>query len=134
MPLDPVIQDLRAVVNTSMGSATALSPAVDLMGYRVSAISFSSGWDAANRMTFQGSYDYGTATSPTWRDHFDSVGNEWQIASGSVASATGRIIALDPDVSLAISSMRYLRFRSGPSSAPANPSTAIALSIILAPF
>ena len=128
------VQNPRITKNTTMGSATSLSPAIFLEGYRVAALDFSSGWDAANRMTFQGSYDFGTATSPTWRDLYDSLGNELQIASGSIVSATGRSIVPDVDLSLGISAHAYLRLRSGPSSAVVNPSTAISITVVLAPL
>ena len=127
------LQNMRITKNATMSSADGLSNAVDLEGYRVSALDFSSGWDAVNRVTFQGG-EYGTATSPVYRNLYDRVGIEWQVSSGQVGSATGFSVIPDADLSLAISAHRYLRLRAGPATASATPSTAVTISLVLVPL
>ena len=124
------VQDPRVSVTVTIASATSLSGAVDLGGYRVAALDMSSGWDAANRMTFRVSQD-----SSTYYDLYDDAGNMAQIASGTpLTSSTGRSIVPAAALVLALASHRYLKIQSGPSSAPVNLSTGVTIAVVLAPY
>lgn len=127
--------DPRARKTITFASATSLSPLLDLAGYRIAALDMSSGWDAANRMTFQASPDAATATSPTWHDLYDSSGAELQIASGApFTSTTGRALYIDDTpLGRSLASHRYVRFRSGPAATPANLSTGVTITAMLLP-
>jgi hypothetical protein len=129
MPTSGSIQSPRVVATGSIASATSLSNTIDLMGYRPAAIDISSGWDAANRMTFRVSGD-----GATFYDLYDSGGSEYQIASGAIASATGRSLVPLTDLALALLSHRYVKIQSGPSSAPANLTTGISFAVQLVPM
>ena len=129
-----MIQSLRTNKTVTIASATSISAALDLGGYRIAALDMSSGWDAANRMTFRVSND-ATSTNPTFYDLYDDAGNEFKIASGTpLTSATGRSIIPNVDLVLALAAHRYLKIQSGPSSAPVNLTTGVTIGVVLAPF
>lgn len=123
------IQSPRQQATGSIASATSLSNAIDLGGYRPGAFDFSSGWDAANRMTFSVSQN-----ASDYYDLYDSAGNEYQIASGVIASATGRSVVPLTDLALALAAHRYVKLRSGPSTAVANLTTGFSFTVQLLPM
>lgn len=129
MPTTGHIQSPRVQATGSIASATSLSNIIDLMGYRPAAIDISSGWDAANRMTFRVSGD-----ATTFYDLYDSQGGEYQISSGSITSATGRSVVPLTDLALALAAHRYMRLQSGPSTAVANLTTGVSFTIQLLPL
>lgn len=122
------VQSPRVWATGSIASGAAISNTIDLMGYRPAAIDLSSGWDAVNRMTFRVSRD-GT----TFYDLYDSQGNEYQIASGALTSATGRSFVPLTDLALALQAHRYMRIQSGPSSAAVNLTTGVTFELQLVP-
>lgn len=129
MPTTGHIQSPRAWATGSIASATSLSNIIDLMGYRPTAIDLSSGWDAANKMTFRVSRD-----ATAFYDLYDSQGNEYAIASGAFSSATGRCLVPPSELVEALQTHRYFRVQSGPSSAPVNLTTGVSFEVQLAPL
>jgi hypothetical protein len=123
------IQSPRVWATGSIASGAAISAAIDLMGYRPAAIDISSGWNASNAMTFQGSQN-----ASVYYGLYDDVGLEYMISSAAMGSATGRAIVPNADLSLALAAHRYLKVQSGPTSSPVNQTTAISFSIVLVPF
>ncbi len=124
------IQSPRVRKVITIASATSLSGVIDQEGYRIAALDMSSGWDAANRMSFR----CAASGASTFYDLYNDVGNEWTISSGAFASATGRSIIPGVDLSLAIAAHRYVRIQSGPSSAPVNLTTGVTIGIGLLPL
>ena len=128
------IQNQRRTVRLSMTTTTGITAAVDLMGYRIAAMDVSSGWDAANRMTFRVTND-GTSTSPVYYDLYDDANNPYQIASGgALTSTTGRSIIPSNALALALMAHRYVKIQSGPSTALAVPATGVTIDLILVPM
>jgi hypothetical protein len=124
------IQNPRVVRSFSIASGVAVSSGIDLEGYRIAAIDMSSGWDAANRMTFRVSKD-----GSSYADLYDGAGNPYQIASGTpLTSATGRSIVPDTALALALATHRYVKIHSGPATAPASLTTGVSFDIILLPL
>lgn len=124
------VQNPRVTKSISIASATSLSQTVDLEGYRIAALDISSGWDAANRMTFSVS-----PNATTFYDLYDNAGNEYQIASGTpFTSATGRAIIPDSALALALLANQFVRFRSGPATAAAALTTGVTINAILVPM
>lgn len=123
------IQSPRITKSFTIASATSISSGIDLEGYRIAALDMSSGWDAANRMTFRVSNN-----GSTFYDLYDEFGVEVQIASGSpLTSATGRSIVPVDSLAISLLAHRYIRIQSGPSSAPVNLSTGVTIDVILLP-
>lgn len=123
------IQNGRVRETLTMSSGGSLSAALDLAGYRLAGLDVSSGWDAANAMTFAGAASGTSAFLPI----FTASGGEPAVASGALVSATGRSIAFDDALVRALSMHRYLKFRSGPSTAPVNLTTNVTIGALLTP-
>ena len=124
------IQDLRRRVSMSIVSATALSTALQLDGYRVAAIHWASGTTANAPLTFRGSQD-GSSYFPLW----DENGSEITIASGAFSTAQARSIAIGPTMAVQLGAHKYVRFCRGLSTAEANVgATAAPFDVILTPW
>lgn len=123
------LQSLRITKTATMSSAGGLSNFIDLEGYRIVALDISSGWDAANLMSFRVSMD-----GVSFLAFRDSSGAELAIASGKITSTSGQAFALDDQLSLALSAHRYLKFQAGPGTASATPSTSVTITAILRQF
>lgn len=123
------IQSLRITKTATMSSAGGLSSFIDLEGYRIAAIDVTSGWDAANMMSFRVSQD-GT----NFFALRDSSGAERKVSSAAIASTSGLSIGLDTNLSLALSAHRYLKFQAGPGTATATPSTHVTITAVLRQF
>lgn len=122
------VQDPRKRVVLTMASGVSLSSAVDTMGYRVAALDMSSGWDAANLMSFAVSQ---TATG--FLPLFDETGAEATITSGAFTSSTGRAIALTDTLLIALQSHRYFKVQVGPSTNTTTLTTGVTIGLIMTP-
>lgn len=124
------IANPRRRVSAAIGSATSLSSAVDLHGYRLAAIDFASGATAAFSLTF--------AVSPDGSSFFDlrsATGEEVAIASGALTTADKRSVVFDANLSQYLSAHRYVKVRAGPASAPITlGATAQPFDMILLPI
>lgn len=97
---------VRQAFTATIASGQSLSDAVDLLGYDLGAIAFPSSWTAAD-VTLQTSED-----GVTYRDVF--VGT----AEATIDAAASQWTVVSPDTAHGLG--RYIKVRSGPSSAPVN--------------
>lgn len=124
------VQNPRINKSVSMASATSLSGALYLEGYRAVSLDISSGWDAANQMTFQGSND-----GVTFFDLYDTSGAQLAVASGTpFSSAAARSMLLDTKLTDGLSAHAYVKFRSGPTASPVNLTTGVLITLALRPL
>lgn len=112
--------ELFATTTATIADSASLSGAVDLSAFAgtLVAIQTGSGWTAAV-MTFQASAD-----GVTYANLYNSAGAE--VTTGSIAAST--YTALDP---ADFAGVRYLKVRSGTSSAASNQSGGDTLTLVL---
>lgn len=109
----------------------ALTGEIDLGSNKLFAIEFPSTW-AGTSITFQAKTQGQPAagdTSPddleTWKNVYDDAGTEV-----TVTCAANRIVGLDA-TALELSSLRWIRIRSGTSASPVNQNPAKPLKLIV---
>ena len=125
------IQSPRIRKVITIASGLSISAAVDQEGYRIAALDMSSGWDAANRMTFRGA----ASGASTFYDLYNASGVELSIASGApLTSTTGRGLCFAAALTDALAAPRYVKIQSGPSSAPVNLTTGVTVGVLLLPL
>lgn len=110
---------------TIPAGATGLGPAVDLAGYRLSAIVLPSTWTTA-RITFQAE---DPQNSGTFYDLFDDAAAEVVVAS----IAASKCVAL-VSTAAALLANRFIKIRSGISGTAVNQTSAPVLTLILDPM
>lgn len=94
------------VYSATIANGASLSDAVGMENIILTGVIMPASWTAAN-ITFQASVD-----GVTFNNVYDSLGNEL-----TVTAAASRYIAIDPSV---YAGMKYLKVRSGTSSAAVN--------------
>ncbi len=125
-----ITQSNRLALGITFNSATTITGAVDLFGYRLAAIDWKASASANVAMTFQVSQD-GT----NYYNLYDSSGTEITIASGAFSTATPRSLSFDPTMSLYLLPHRYIKFRMGNSTAPSSGwSSGFTFDAILVPL
>jgi hypothetical protein len=94
----------RAKFTTTIVATESLSAAVDLQGYELRAIAFPSAWTAADVSleTSEDGVTYRPVFSGTAEAAVDAAASQWTVIPDDVAKGVGR----------------YVKVRSGPSSAP----------------
>lgn len=123
------IASLRRKVSVSIGSATFLSSAIDLHGYRIAAINWPVGATAPMALSFQVSQD-GTS----FANLYTSTGGEVTVASGAVSTAEARAVVLDSVAAFYLAAHRYVKIRTGTATAAVTlGATAHAFDVILVP-
>src|SRR5690349_10294161 len=121
------IQSVRRLIDVGIGSATTISSAIDLNGYRIAAIDWASGATAPNPLSFQVSQD-----ATHWFNLFDPYGVEVTISSGSLSTAAAQSVAFDANLGLYLGAHRYVKIRQGVASAPATAgASAFSFGVVL---
>jgi len=119
----PHSDDRRASVALVLSTeADGLSDPVQMHGYKLIAVLMSTGWDAGN-LTFQG----GLSSGATFSNIYSSTGGEVALTADA-----SRLVALSESEQSAVSSLPWLRLRSGTSAVPVAQSTSRALVLALA--
>jgi hypothetical protein len=113
----PVVGMDQLSVAATIAAGAALSGDVDLAARRAVRLVTPAAWSPAAALTFQVSYD-----GITWGDLYDETGTEV-----SYTLVAGKSLRLPVHDWLGI---RYLRLRSGPSSAPVNQAAARAFVVV----
>ena len=123
------IASLRRKVGMTIGSATYLSAAVDLHGYRIAAINWASGTTAPMALSFQVSQD-----GSSFANLYTSTGGEVLVSSGAVSTAEARGVVLDSVAAFYLGAHRYVKVRTGTATAPVTlGATAHTYDLILVP-
>ncbi len=117
------VDSQRQTIDVTLSTAAAaLSDALDLGGYGVSAIVMTTAWTAAN-LTFQGSAD-----NSTFRNIYGDTGGEVTVVGTAAAT-----IALGATIAEQVGAHRYVKVRSGLSGALVPQTTERALALIIEP-
>lgn len=109
----------RTSLSADIGSGTALSNAVCVLGYDIVAIQMPAAWTSAV-VTFETSMD-----DSTYSEVYDDAGNEV-----SLTVAAGRWVTIPSDVSLHFGT--YIKVRSGTNATPVNQAADRELGVIAA--
>ena len=112
------VENTQEVATATIAANAALSGAVYCGGLRPNALQTPSSWTTTTALTFQSSAD-GT----TWANVYDAAGNEY-----TVTCSTSRYILLD---SAAFKTTRFLKIRTGTSSAAVVQSSGAAILVIM---
>ncbi len=123
------VQDPRVLGSITIASATSITSAFDQEGYRIANLRVSSGWVGTAPMTFSVSQD-----NASYMDLYNSTGGEVSITSGAFTSLSARAFAIDSVLALQLMGHRWIKFRSGPSTAPVNTTAIITISPVLVPM
>lgn len=115
-----------SVLGTTIPANEALSGVVDLGEKRLIALEMPESWSGTT-ITFQSKANASDESHPVedWDDVYDDAGNEV-----SVTVAQNRIVVIGTVTKSAIGALRYLRIRSGTTSAPVNQNPARSIKII----
>lgn len=116
--------DGRAIKGTTktvtIANGEAVSAEIDLEGYILAAIAMPAAWTAAN-LTFQAA----TTSGGTFQDLYDDLGTE--VVVTAVVSHTIGLNARAPEMS----SLRFIKVRSGTTGTPVAQGAARTLTLIL---
>lgn len=112
------------VISAEIPANQSLTGEIDLGSNKLMAIEFPTTW-AGTSITFQSKVERNENGLETWRNVYDDAGSEVTATVGS-----NRIVGLDA-LALELSSLRYIRIRSGTSSSPVNQNPTKLLRLIV---